>query len=302
MWTYLLFALSVLSATGVAVGSNYAGKRLFPRPGDVYRLNVLTNGVGCLLFALTAIGRPLSLFSVLLGVLFGGMVLLSGIFNVRAYACGPMHITMLIGTASMLIPALSGCLFFGEPFSLPKFLFALSLIAFICLFLMPARPRDGEGDTAKTAGGRVTGKWLLYVLLNFFASGTVGVLQKVHQSSPYREESAGFLMVAFFCAFLFALCMRCRTAPTVPLGRKSALCAALIGVSLFTVHTVNLYLSGAFPSQLVFPVINGLPLICTTLIAVLFFHETLDRRQCVGLVGGVLSVLCIACSDIWFPV
>lgn len=299
MWIdYLIFAASVLAATGVAVGGNFAGKRLFPAPSDVYRLNVMTNGLGFVLFAILAIGHPLSLFSIWFGVVFGALILLSGIFNVRAYASGPLHITMLLSTSSMLIPALSGCLFFGEPFSLPKLLFALAPIGFIFLFLAPGKKDAGE----EKKESRVTGKWLLYVFLNFTASGSLGVLQKVQQTSAYREESNGFLMVAFLFAFLFALCMRLRTVPTVPLGRKHFLCGLVIGLSLFVAHAANLYLSGAFPSQLVFPVVNGLPLIFTTLIAVVFFHEPLNRRQCVGLLGGILSILCITCSDIWFPV
>lgn len=301
MWIdYLIFAASVLAATGVAVGSNFAGKRLFPAPSDVYRLNVMTNGLGFVLFAILAIGHPLSFFSVWFGAVFGALILLSGIFNVRAYASGPMHITMLLSTSSMLIPALSGCLFFDESFSLPKLFFALALIGFIFLFLAPGK-KEGGGEETEKKESRVTGKWLLYVFLNFAVSGSLGVLQKVQQASVYREESNGFLMIAFLFAFLFALCMRLRTTPTVPLGRNHFFCGLVIGLSLFVAHAANLYLSGAFPSQLVFPVINGLPLIFTTLIAVLFFHEPLNRRQLVGLVGGVFSILCITCSDLLFP-
>ena len=53
----------------------------------------------------------------------------------------------------------------------------------------------------------------------------------------------------------------------------------------------NLYLSGVMDSAVFFPIVNGGGLVLTTLAAVLLFKEKLSRKQWVGIVLGILSVV-----------
>ena len=58
-------------------------------------------------------------------------------------------------------------------------------------------------------------KWLFLCLIAFAATGGIGVMQKVHQSSSYRDELNAFLIVAFiasaFLCSIFAYLLKTRS-------------------------------------------------------------------------------------------
>ena len=53
----------------------------------------------------------------------------------------------------------------------------------------------------------------------------------------------------------------------------------------------NLYLSGVMDSAVFFPIVNGGGLVLTTLAAVLLFKEKLSKKQWIGVVLGIASVV-----------
>jgi multidrug transporter EmrE-like cation transporter len=56
---------------------------------------------------------------------------------------------------------------------------------------------------------------------------------------------------------------------------------------------LNLRLSGLLPSQLFFPVINGSAIILSSLASIVIFKERLNKKQIIGLCGGILSLVAI---------
>lgn len=98
-----------------------------------------------------------------------------------------MILQTVISTSSMIIPTISG-VFFGEHFSGTKFVMVLLLIGFIYLSL-------DRGKNSKINTG-----YLLFCLLAFVFQGSIGVLQKIHQNSPYKAETGSFLFFAFICS------------------------------------------------------------------------------------------------------
>lgn len=246
----------------------------------VYRFNVVSYAVCILVFAAIAISGTISFYTVALGLLFGVITALSNYYKMLALSVGPMHITLLITTASMIIPTMSG-VFFGEEFSISKLFAVLVLILFIYLSL------DGGG------GGRINKKWLIYCLFAFFLTGSIGVLQKVHQSSEHKSEIGAFLCVAFLCSLVYsALCSK-KSFGVFRLSRKQIILALVCGVCVFTMNYLNLKLSGLIPSQLFFPLINGSAIVLSSLLSVVVFKERLRKKQIIGLCGGILSLAAI---------
>ena len=56
---------------------------------------------------------------------------------------------------------------------------------------------------------------------------------------------------------------------------------------------INLKLSGLLPSQLFFPLVNGSAIVLSSLSSVFIFKERITKKQVVGLVGGLLSLIAI---------
>ncbi len=225
--------------------------------------------------------------SVGLGVLFGALVLIQSLTYMLALDIGPFSYTSVIVSLASLISALSG-LFYGE--TIDGFqIFGMGIMVFCIIF-----------STDKSNGDKKTSfRWLVIALVSCFTNGFVGVMQKIHQNSPYKAQSTVFLVSAFIFMTLAGgaiwLVMRKRAGDDVfrPTAKQS-LIAAASGAVFAVPHVANLFLAGAMPSAVFFPIINTGGLILTLLAATLLFKEKLTRLQWVGIVLGLISSLFVS--------
>jgi len=67
----------------------------------------------------------------------------------------------------------------------------------------------------------------------------------------------------------------------------------ICGGCSFGMNYINLKLSGLLPSQLFFPLVNGSAIVLSSLMSVIIFREKLSKRQTVGLIGGIVSLVAI---------
>ena len=256
------------------------------------------NAVSCLVAAVILMCwggfEAASLFTVILGITFGAVTALAGITNMVALQCGPMSYTQVIISFSTLISALSGVMFFDESMGWAQIVgIILMLVSFVF-----ATEKNNEEKRANL-------KWLVLCVAAFVATGGIGVMQKVHQSSLYKNELNAFLIVAFvsstvFCSLLVVF-LKKREVKSVSENKKeladkkrlwvmlgvmlvSGLCTALN-------NKFNLYLSGVMDSAVFFPIVNGGGLVLATLAAVLLFKEKLSNKQWIGVVLGITSVV-----------
>ena len=276
----LLTAISITSMVLHNAISNKVCKKELSTDNHIYYFNVLSYVVCIALFGILLIGNSLSLYTVILAIVFGVVTALSNLYKMYALAKGPMNITLLVTTSSMIIPTLSG-IFFGETFSLMKLLMVGVLIVFIYISL-------GEGS-----GEKINKKWILYCALAFVFQGTVGVLQKVHQTSVHSGEISGFLFVAFIFSLIYNRVRITGGTKNLNLSKKNKLLALVCGLCVFCMNFLNLKLSGLLPSQLFFPIVNGTSIVLSSLVSVIVFKEIPTKKQVVGLVGGILSLIAI---------
>ena len=235
-----------------------------------------------------------SAFTVILGIVFGAITALQGIANITALQIGPMSYTSVIISFSTLISALSGVMFFDESLGWAQI---VGIVLMLVSFILAAKS-GGEEKKANL-------KWLSLCLVAFVATGGIGIMQKVHQSSEHREELNAFLIIAFvssaiLCTIFATLLKRheSKTTNTTDKERKSRkrlwlLLGIMIagGACVAANNKFNLYLSGVMDSAVFFPIVNGGGLVLTTLSAVLLFKERLSAKQWIGVVFGIASVV-----------
>lgn len=277
---YLTIIVSISSTVLANCLSNSVCKKELKTNSQIFKFNIISYMVCIALLAIGMIGGQISLFTLVLGLIFGVVTALSKLYSMLALTKGPMHITLLITTSSMIIPTMSG-IFFGEKFSLLKFIFVLILIGFIYLSL----------DTTK--GGEMNKKWFLFCMLAFFSQGTIGVLQKIHQNSQYKSETTGFLLVAFICSFIYSFIMSKKDATPIKFQKKYMVIAVIFGICTYVMNVLNLKLSGIIPSQLFFPLVNGSTIVLSSTLSVVLFKEHISKKQTIGLIGGILSLIAI---------
>ena len=279
---YLLLIPSILAVVLQNCLYNSVCKKDLHTSEKINAFNALSYLVCIIAFGVVTVTQGISLFTFAFGLLFGIVTALSVSFKMSALGIGPMHITLLIVTSSMIIPTLSGVLF-GESVSIYKILCVVVLLFFIYLSL------DKVGNI------KASGKWFLLCMLSFVLSGSIGVLQKVHQSTVYKGETGGFLFSAFLCSvFLSVFFGKKELVPTLKSVRLS-LISAVCGLFTFTMHFINLKLSGILNPQIFFPVVNSVPMILSTFCSVFLFKEHLSFKQIIGLIGsiGCLIAICL---------
>lgn len=225
-----------------------------------------------ILLAWGGIGH-VSSFTLLLGLLFGIVTALQSVFLLQALELGSYAYTVVFTSLSMLIPTLSGCIFWGETIETQQVLGILFVI--ICLILSVER-------LDKKAG--ISLRWLMSSGGAFICGGMIGVLQKIHQSSSYQEELNPFLVSAFlFSSIVSAVACGIsvkRRGRFIPDKKTIFPILALLliaGACIAVNNKLNLYLSGVMNSALFFPLVNGGHIVLTTLAAVVIFRSYLQN-------------------------
>ena len=278
-----LLIISIISVVLHNTLINKVGKESSNAKSDTYVFNCFLYFVSFLIFLfITIFSGGISWYSFLFGCVFGIVTVLAGVNKMFALNIGPMYITLLICTASMIIPTISG-VFFGEGLSVYKLIAILFLIIFICLASIKKKADDKKANL----------KWLVLCIVTFFVSGAIGVLQKVFTASAYKDQQAAFLTAAFFISFSYSFVMAARTKSSFKRPKSFWIYAILCGICVYLMNHINLYLSGVMPSQIFFPVVNGVPIVLCSVIAFTVFKEKFSFVQLIGLIGGIASLVAI---------
>ena len=232
-----------------------------------------------------------STFTILLGIAFGVVTALQGITNIVALQWGPMSYTSVIISFSTIISALSGVAFFNESLHWPQI---VGIVFMLASFVLATKKDDSDKKT--------NFKWFIMCLIAFFATGFIGVMQKVHQTSTHATELSSFLIIAFLtsailCSIFAIFFKKPAQQDDQPSTSKKLvflipLAVTLVcGICVAVNNKFNLYLSGVINSAVFFPIVNGGGLILTTLAALLLFREKLTLKQWIGLTLGIISVI-----------
>ncbi len=278
--TSLLVIISITSMVTQNSLFNNVCKKELKTNNHIYYFNTFVYLICIVLFGAMLINSTVSAYTLISGIVFGIITALSNLYRMLALSKGPMNITLLITTSSMIIPTMSG-VFFGERFSLMKLLMVAILLVFIYISL----------DNKDNSG--INKKWILFCALAFIFQGSVGVLQKVHQTSVHRDEVSGFLFMAFICSFIYNRIRIKGGTKELKFSKKHIAIALICGLCTFLMNFLNLKLSGLLPSQLFFPLVNGSSIVLCSLMAIIVFKERPTKKQLIGLIGGIISLIAI---------
>ena len=274
---------TILSISSMVIQNclfNNVCKKELSENSYIYYFNMIIYAICAVLLGVGIVGRHISVYTVILGILFGVVTALANLYKMLSLATGPMHITLLITTSSMIIPTISG-VFFGEDFSIAKLVCVLVLIYFIFVSFNKSKDHD------------INLKWIIFCFLAFMLQGSIGVIQKIHQSSVYKSEINGFLFVSFLCSLIYCRMVIGKDFGRFKLSAKYVVIAIVCGICSYIMNVFNLKLSGLLPSQLFFPIVNGSTIVLSSIMSVLLFKENFSKRQLVGLCGGIISLVAI---------
>ncbi len=293
---YILIVLSIIISVMTGAISKYAGER-FKNKALMYNVfNVFVSAISAVSMLFIGKITRVSAFTVYLGIAYGIATALQFIFNLKAYETGSFAYTSVITSLATVIPALSGYFIWNEKITI------FQIIGMIMMFVCAVCSVDFSKEER-----RASAKWFCYTMIVFLSAGSLGVMQKLHQSTVYKNELDSFLFIAFVVSAV------CSSAGIILSHRKNisdaadtlkkevskALIALMVICGIFTagIHKINLYLSGVMESVVFFPVVNGGSLMGTMMVSLLLFKEKLSLKKWGGIIIGIIAVILI-CTPI----
>ncbi len=195
-----------------------------------------------------------------------------------AIKSGPLSITMLITSFSLVIPAFHGVFAYDDALG---FAGITGLILLLISLLLINKKGDNAGMNIK---------WLICVIFAFCGNGFCSVFQKMQQyafDGAYKNE---FMIISLvFCAIFMTIAMVCAKEK---LDFKNALAlGAGCGVANGIVNMLVMVLVGSVPSIILYPSMSAGGIVIGFLVAVFVYKERLTRRQIVGYIMGTISVV-----------
>ena len=225
-------------------------------------------------------------------LLLGSMLI--ALFNLIAYSTKVegMTTTTIANKLSLVIPVLFAAWLYQEHFGVGKILGIL--IAFPAVYLTVKKKQEVAGKV----------KNLFWPVLLFIGSGILDTLMKYVQTY-YLATTAD---QAIFTIQSFAVAAMLGTATLVirvilkkeQLHWKNIVAGVVLGIpNYFSIYyLIRLFHIDFMESSAVIPVNNVSILLCTTLVAFLFFKEQITRLRLVGIILSIISILLIAISDL----
>ena len=269
----LLFLLnSVCYAGQSATGKQYAAKG-----GQAIHFNIAKVFSAVVMFAIWILvqGNGLHLHTLPYAAGYGCVLAISLYAGFKALSCGPMALTSVLVSMSLLIPFFWGFVFWEETIGTPAIV-GLFCIVF-AIFLIQFKK-----------SGTISAKWILYTVITMVANGFASVIQKYHQSAYPGRFQVDFMLIAMAVAgiptLLSIVFQKDKRIKFHWLGIGSGI---LNGLANFIV----LLLSANQDATVLFPLISTANVMAAWLTGILFFKEHIHWRQVCGLLAGIAGIL-----------
>ncbi len=246
----------------------------------------LFGGVSVLIFGKISFSS-VSPLTVLYAVIYGALLIFAQWFYTAALTEGNTALCSTVYSLGFILPTLSGAVFWSEPFSVLDGIGIL--LAASAIVVSGIRKSGGEEK------GRY--RFFLPLIIAMLASGGLGIVQKVQQSSAYASEKSAFLLIAFAIAAsasLIAFAIRNRGGK-IPTPGTLALSGG-VGVCFGCCNLLNTTLAGMLASAILFPTLNIGVILLTSLCGLIFLKEKITARVIGVLSLGVASILLLNLS------
>ena len=206
------------------------------------------------------------------------------VFGLLAIKTGPLSLSSLLSSFSLLIPTFYGIAVLQEQTGLLLYLGLALLLGALVLINF-----EKKGDK------KITLRWILYVLLGFIGNGMCSTVQKIQQINLGGRYKSEFMILALMLciAAIGILAVVTERRQIVPAVKKGAVYFIPCGLANGIVNFLVIYLSapGRLAASVMFPVISAGGIVLTFLISVFLYKERLSKWQFLGSALGLISVI-----------
>ena len=238
------------------------------------------------MFTIMAIpGFTFHLPTMIFGFAYGAGLCLSMYAGYKALCLGPMSLSSMLVSFSVIIPLIWGITFGNETLNTFKY------IAFALLFveIISTNVDKLKGGIQKETN---YGLWLTFVGITFLCNGTCSILQKQHQTLHPESYSQEFMFFAMLlCSVIFCIAAVSRLSRKEIKETKGKLYGIISGSSNGMANFLTLILAGMENASILFPIISAGTVLSALLCGRFVFKEKLKLNHYFALVFGILAIV-----------
>ncbi len=252
--------------------------------GDALVYNVIKALSALLLFGVIAVWQfSFHVPTLLFACCYGLSLSLSMYVGYKALAQGPLALTCMIISFSVILPVSYGIGFCKEPFSL---LTALGLTALVVAIVFTNVGKKEKRERVNY------GKWFFYVFLTFLCDGVCAILQKQHQINYPESYTREFMLFAMLTCSVLYLIMGCwKVKKETFLATKGKKFAFFAGITNATANFLTIVLAGFENASVLFPTISVGTILATLLCGTLIFREKLRLNHYIAILSGIAAIV-----------
>ncbi|MBR4959935.1 MAG: hypothetical protein IKY52_03460 [Clostridia bacterium] len=221
----------------------------------------------------------------LFGAGYGIFLSIAMYMGYLALCVGPMALTSMMLSFSVIFPVLWGILVQKEKVDL------LQYIAFVLLFaaLFLVNADKLRQKTTKDTDYR---KWFLYAAATCICNGGCSILQKEHQTAFPSLYSREFMVAAMgVCSAVFVLIAICGVSRQTFRETTGKWYAVAAGVTNSMSNFLTLVLTGMENASVLFPMISAGTIFAALLWGIFAFREKPKPNQYAALAAGAVSII-----------
>lgn len=276
--------LLIAVCTVASVAQNFIRKKFNAiYDGGAITFSAIISIFALLFFIYVSIGSAYAVEILPYSLLFAVSYALATVMLTKALAIGPLAISSLIMSYSLIIPMFYGAIFCSEKLSGIQ----LSGIILLMISLFLIRTKKSLDS------GKLSIKWLICVVIAFFGNGMCAATQRMQQIKFSQKYDKSFMVIALIVVvvMLAAVAFFKEKNEIVTVIKKGwhfgLVCGACNGVvNLLVIVSLTFIAASLF-----FPLLAASQLVFTFLISKIFFKETFSKSQILGFVVGMASVI-----------
>lgn len=250
----------------------------------VFTFSALTVITACIFFLCMSIGNASFSPEVIPYVIgFAGGYTAATVFNFLALGAGPLSLTSLFLSYSLLIPTAYGLIFDGDEIGI--FLIIGLLLLAVSLFLINGGGKEGEG--------KVTLKWFILALLALIGNGVCATFQSVQSKTFEGRYDSIFMVLALtiVAVFLISMTLIKERELILPSLKSGVILMVFAGISNGIVNMLVMVCSKSIDKSLLFPLISAGGIVVAWIVSMFFYKEKLSLKQNIGMILGVASIV-----------
>ena len=213
---------------------------------------------------------------------YGVLLILAQWFYTKALFGGNTALCSTVYSMGFILPTLSGAIFWSEELF---FFDILGIISAIAAIIVSGVAKRGDGKKSSL-------NYVFPLIIAMLASGGLGIVQKLQQSSPCADQKGIFLVVSFLLAALISFVAAIfgkRSEKRICASRFAI--AACVGVFFGCCNLLNTTLAGMLKSAIFFPTLNIGVILLSMLLGVIFYKERLRAKEISVLILGGISII-----------